>query len=71
MAPQGETVNKKIREGTTRKIPNLLIVGEREQADGTVTLRRYGQRQQHTITIDAFEARLREVIATRAVEFKL
>jgi len=71
MAPQGETVNKKIREGTTRKIPNLLIVGEREQADGTVTLRRYGQREQHTLTVDAFEARVLEAIATRALEFKI
>ena len=43
LATQSETVSKKIREGTTRKIPQLLIVGEREQADGTVTLRRYGQ----------------------------
>ena len=35
---------RKIREGTTRKIPQLLIVGEREQADGTVTLRRWPYR---------------------------
>ena len=30
LAAQSETVSKKIRAGTTRKIPNLLIVGERE-----------------------------------------
>jgi threonyl-tRNA synthetase len=71
MAPQGDTVSKKIREGTTRKIPSLLIVGEREQADGTVTLRRYGQTQQHTLTIDAFEKHLLETIASRALEFRL
>ena len=56
LATQSETVSKKIREGTTRKIPLLLIVGEREQADGTVTLRRYGQTQQHTMTIDAIRS---------------
>ncbi len=71
MAPQSETVGKKIREGTTRKIPNLLVVGEKEQADGTVTLRRYGQPQQHTMTVDAFEAALRKTIASRALAFEL
>ena len=69
LATQSETVSKKIREGATRKIPLLLIVGEREQADGTVTLRRYGQPQQHTMTVDAFEAALLRAIATRSLEF--
>ena len=69
LATQSETVPKKIREGTTRKIPLLLIVGEREQADGTVTLRRYGHAQQHTLTIDAFEASLLRAIAERSLEF--
>ena len=71
LATQSETVPKKIREGTTRKIPLLLIVGEREQADGTVTLRRYGQAQQHTLTIDAFEASLLRAIAERSLEFEV
>ncbi|HEY6599820.1 MAG TPA: threonine--tRNA ligase, partial [Pseudomonadales bacterium] len=69
LATQSETVPKKIREGTTRKIPLLLIVGEREQADGTVTLRRYGQAQQHTLTVDAFEASLLRAIKERSLEF--
>ena len=67
MASQSDTVSKKIREGTTRKIPNLLIVGEREQADGTVTLRRYGVKQQTTISLDDFEAWILDQIATRAL----
>ena len=32
LARSNETVPKKIRQGSTRKIPNLLIVGEREQS---------------------------------------
>ncbi len=69
LATQSETVSKKIREGTTRKIPLLLIVGEREQADGTVTLRRYGQTQQHTMSIADFEAALRRAIDQRTLDF--
>jgi len=71
LATQSETVSKKIREGTTRKIPQLLIVGEREQADGTVTVRRYGHTEQNTMTIDAFEAALVRTIATRALQFEV
>jgi threonyl-tRNA synthetase len=71
MAPQSETVGKKIREGTTRKIPNLLVVGEREQEDGTVTLRRYGVAEQHTLTVDVFETALKETIAKRSPAFLL
>ena len=67
MASRSDTVSKKIREGTTRKIPNLLVVGEREQADGTVTLRRYGVRQQQTMPLDEFEAWIAEQIESRAL----
>ena len=69
-APSNETVPKKIREGTTRKIPNLLIVGEREQADRTVTLRRYGVKEQTTMTLDAFEDALVSHIAARGLVFE-
>ena len=71
LAAQSETVSKKIRAGTTRKIPNLLIVGEREVADGTVTLRRYGVRQQTTLPFDSFQAALAKTIAQRSLEFML
>ena len=68
---ENDTVAKKIREGVTRKIPNLLIVGEREMADGTVTLRRYGVRQQTTMPVAAFEAALANTIAARSLSFQL
>ena len=64
-----DTLPKKIRQGATRKIPNLLIIGEREVADGTVTLRRYGQRDQHTVSVDVFEAALLQAIRQRAAEW--
>ena len=67
MASSADTVSKKIRDGTTRKIPNLLIVGEREQADGTVTLRRYGVRRQETMPFEAFDQWIHEQIESRAL----
>lgn len=66
-----DTVSKKIREGTTRKIPNLLIVGEREVEAKEVTLRRYGIREQTTMPFGTFKEKMRETIDTRALEFIL
>ena len=71
LASENDTVSKKIRTGTVRKIPNLLVVGEREQNDGSVTLRRYGVRQQLTMSVEEFEAALLNTIATRSLEFVL
>jgi threonyl-tRNA synthetase len=63
-----ETVGKKIRSAVTHKIPNILVVGEREVADGTVTLRRYGSQAQTTMPLEAFEADVLARIRTRALD---
>ena len=68
LAPSNDTLPKKIRQGATRKIPNLLIIGEREVADGTVTLRRYGHQQQQTFAMADFEHRLVDAIKRRLPE---
>jgi len=61
-----ETMGKKIRNALTRKIPNVLIVGEREQQDGTVTLRRYSETEQRTMPVAELEAWLTEQIRARS-----
>jgi len=71
LTPSDDTLPKKIRAGTVRKIPNLLIVGEREAMDGTVTLRRYGHKEQHTMSVDAFERALMSTITERRLEFAM
>jgi threonyl-tRNA synthetase len=38
---RSESIGRKIREAELRKIPNMLVVGEREQAQGSVSLRRH------------------------------
>jgi threonyl-tRNA synthetase len=37
------TTNAKIRDGETQKIPYLLVVGDREQAGGTISVRKHGE----------------------------
>ncbi|MFA6918213.1 MAG: threonine--tRNA ligase [Candidatus Gracilibacteria bacterium] len=41
-----ETLGKKIRSAEMRKIPYMLVVGEKEVADGTVTVRDYATKKQ-------------------------
>lgn len=71
LADEGETVSRKIREGTTQKIPNLLVVGEREVEERSVTLRRYGVQEQVSLSLDAFEAAVLQTIRERALGFLL
>jgi threonyl-tRNA synthetase len=61
-----ETMGKKIRRGVTTKIPNLLVVGEREEEDGTVTWRRYGSRESQTMRMADFESLLVQQIRLRS-----
>jgi threonyl-tRNA synthetase len=59
------TTGKKIREAVGRKIPILLVVGGKEEADGTVTVRRYGIQEQRSMSLDAFVEMLRNEIRER------
>lgn len=60
-----ESFGKKIRNGAVAKIPNLLIVGEKEQADQSVTWKRYGQQEQQTLSFEMFQKTILEKIKNR------
>ena len=49
-----DSFSKKIRSSAITKIPNILIVGENEQANKTVTWQRYGSKERQTLAIDTF-----------------
>jgi threonyl-tRNA synthetase len=61
-----ETLQKKIRSASLLKVPNVLVVGEREQTARGVTLRRHGVKEQESMGLDAFVAQIREEIRLRA-----
>ena len=65
MTTSADTVSRKIRDAITRKIPNILVVGEREVAEGTVTLRRYESKQQVSLKAKTCLSLLREAIVSR------
>ncbi len=51
---RNEKTGKKIRDAETRKIPYMLIVGEREEAEGTLSVRKHGEGDLGTQTIEEF-----------------
>ncbi len=71
LASESDTVSKKIRQGTILKIPNLLIVGSKEQEDETVTLRRYGVHEQINMPLSQFADSVVQTIADRSPEFNV
>jgi len=60
-----DSFSKKIRTAAVAKIPNILIVGENEQAGQTVTWQRYGSKDRKTLAFDAFLELLQEEILKR------
>ena len=51
---RSETIGKKIRDAEHRKIPYMLIVGGKEAAEGTVSIRRHQHGDQGVIALEAF-----------------
>jgi len=63
---RSESVGRKIREAELRKIPFMLVLGEREAADGTVSVREHGGADRGAVAIDAIAAELAELTRTHA-----
>lgn len=59
------SMNKKIRNNVTQKIPNILILGDRERDERQVTWRRYGSKDQETISLELFIETLKNEINER------
>lgn len=51
---RSEKTGRKIRDAEISKIPFMLIVGEKEEAEGTVSVRRHGTGDLGSFTIDDF-----------------
>ncbi len=55
---RSETIGKKIRDNELKKIPYLLVVGEKEASSQTLSLREHGKGDQGSMTLDAFAEKL-------------
>jgi threonyl-tRNA synthetase len=55
---RSESISKKIREAELRKIPYMLIVGEREMQEGQVAVREHGKGDTGSFSIEDLRGRL-------------
>lgn len=53
-----EKVGRKIRDAEVKKIPYMLIIGEKEVESGTISVRKHGEGDLGTMTIDQFQDKL-------------
>lgn len=51
---RNETIGRKIRDNELKRIPFLLIVGEKEVEAGTVSVRKQGEGDQGAVSVQAF-----------------
>ncbi len=61
-----ESVGRKIRDAELRKVPYMLVVGDREAEGGTVAVRRHREGDEGTEAVADFAARIGADVATRA-----
>lgn len=63
---RNEKMQYKIRQSQTNKIPYQLIVGDKEMAEKSVNVRRYGQKATETLSIDDFIETIQADIARKS-----
>lgn len=59
---RNEKIGRKIRDNELKRIPFLLIVGEKEEADGTVSVRMQGEGDKGTMKLEEFAAYLADLV---------
>lgn len=62
-----ESVGKKIRSAVLSKSPFILVLGDKEKADGTVAVRKRGSKDTETMPYKQFEEMLLDSIANKAL----
>ena len=58
-----EKIGRKIRDNEMKRIPYMLVVGEKEQADGTVAVRKQGGGEQSVMSMEDFAAKINAEVA--------
>ncbi|MBR0273181.1 MAG: threonine--tRNA ligase [Bacteroidaceae bacterium] len=66
---RAEKIGRKIRDNEMKHIPYLLIVGEKEAAEGTVSVRRQGQGDQGSMKIEDFAKKINDEVRSMTEKY--
>lgn len=61
-----EKLGYRLRNSQVRKIPYTIVIGDNERDNKTVTYRKYGQKEQITVSLEEFIKLLKEEVETKA-----
>ena len=64
---RNEKIGKKIREATLEKVPYMLVMGDRDVENGTVSVRTRSGEDLGAMSLDAFAAMLREAVDSKSL----
>ncbi|MDX1602403.1 MAG: threonine--tRNA ligase [Salinimicrobium sediminis] len=68
---RSETVGKKIREAEVSKIPYMLIVGEQEENNGTVSVRKHGEGDLGSMSVEDFAQLVKKEVNSTLQSFEV
>ena len=66
---RNEKVGRKIRDAEMSKIPYMIIIGEKEAAEGTISVRKHSEGDMGTFSIEAFAQIINEEVNKSIKEF--
>lgn len=64
---RNEKLGRKIREAQMKKVPYLLVLGDQEQKDGTVTVRAYKKEKLETMSLETFLNQVEQEISEKSL----
>ena len=67
---RNETVGKKIREAEMKKVPFMIVIGEQEEAEGLISVRKHGGESMGSMRVEEFASHINELIAKAVKPFK-
>ena len=62
---RNEKIGRKIRDNELKRVPYMVLVGEKEAADGTVAMRKQGGGEQATMSVADFAKRINDEVAAQ------
>ena len=62
---RNEKIGRKVRDNEIKRIPYMVIVGEKEAADGTVAMRQQGGGEQAVMSMQEFGQRINDEVAVQ------
>ena len=60
---RNEKIGRKIRDNELKRVPYMVIVGEKEAAEGLVSMRKQGGGEQATMSMEEFAKRINDEVA--------